>query len=185
MIVALGGSRVLLASKHVISLGIKRKVLAQAHCLSHSIRLKHPDRRAHGPAQEAHPKVQTEASDRSLSRHVSHPRNRAQVKVPNLLLFSIRCRIFWQSVGVNSVCFQKVFMENHVSLIFWNYWNPLHTLKLQVFFALCERDVTKHILMIFPTLHEVLNDYALTGVCRKTITSMLLRLQTARCRPAS
>jgi len=71
MIVASGGSRVLFASKDVITLRIKRKVLAQAHCPSHSMRLKHRDRRAHGSAEEAHLQVQTEASDRSLSRHVS------------------------------------------------------------------------------------------------------------------
>jgi len=53
------------------------------------MRLKYRDRRAHGSSEEAHPKVQTEATDRSLSRHVSHPlRKSARVKVPNLLLFS-------------------------------------------------------------------------------------------------
>jgi len=73
-IVASGGSRVFFASKHMIALRIKEKVLAQAQHLSHSMRLKHQDRRAHGSAEEAHPQVQTEASDRSLSRHVSHLR---------------------------------------------------------------------------------------------------------------
>ena len=45
-------------------------------------------------------------------------------------------------------------MEDRVTFIFWNCWDPLHTLKLQVFFAPCQRNITKHILMIFPTLHE-------------------------------
>jgi len=39
--------------------------------------------------------------------------------------------------------------------------------------------MTEHILMIFPTLHEVRSDYALTLVCGRTITCMLLRIQTA------
>jgi len=64
MIVASGGSRVLFAGKHVIVLRIKRKVLAQAHRPSQSMRLKHLDRRTHGSVEEAHPQVQTEASDR-------------------------------------------------------------------------------------------------------------------------
>jgi len=50
MIVASGGSHVLFSSKHVMVLRIKRKVLAQAYHLSHSMRLKHQDRRAHGSA---------------------------------------------------------------------------------------------------------------------------------------
>jgi len=33
--------------------------------------------------------------------------------------------------------------------------------------------------MIFPTLHEVRSDYALTRVCGRTITVMMLRLRTA------
>jgi len=66
----------------------------------------------------AHPQVQTKASDRSLSRHVSHPRKRAPVEVPSLLLFSRRCRICWRSTGVDCVCLRKVRMENHVPLIF-------------------------------------------------------------------
>jgi len=70
-------------------------------------------------------------------------------------------------------------MENRVPLIFWNCWDPLHTLKSQVFFTPCERDTTKHILMIFPTLHEVRSDYALTRVCGRTITCLLLRLRIA------
>jgi len=74
MIMASGGSRVLFASKHVIALRIKTKILAGAHRPSHSMRFKHRDRRAHRSAKEAHPKVQTEASDRSLSIHVNHPR---------------------------------------------------------------------------------------------------------------
>jgi len=86
MIVASGDSRVLLASKHVIVLRIKSKVLARAHHLSHSMHLKQQDRRAHGSAEEAHPKVQTETSDRSLSRHVSHPRKMGPVKVSKLVL---------------------------------------------------------------------------------------------------
>jgi hypothetical protein len=52
------------------------------------MRLKHWDRCTHGSAEEAYPQVQTEASDRLLSRHVSHPRKSAPVKVPNLPLFS-------------------------------------------------------------------------------------------------
>jgi len=71
MILASGGSCVLFASKHVIALRIKRKVLARAHRLSHSMRLKHRDRCAHGSAEEAHPEVQIESSHRSLSRHFS------------------------------------------------------------------------------------------------------------------
>jgi len=74
MIVASGGSRVFFASKHMIALRIKRKVLVQAQHPSHNMRSKHQDRRAHGSAEEAHPEIQTEASDRLLSRHVSHPR---------------------------------------------------------------------------------------------------------------
>jgi len=35
-----------------------------------------------------------------------------------------------------------------------------------------------NILMIFPTLHEVRSDYALTRVCGRTIAVMLLRLRT-------
>jgi len=176
MIVASGGSCVLFASKHVIALRIKKKYLARAHHLSHSMRLKHWDRQAHGSAEEAHPQVQTEASDRTLSRHVSHPRKRAPVKVRTLLLFSKRCRICRRGVGVDSVCLRKAFMEDRVPLIFWTCWDPLHTLKVQVFFAPCERDMTKHILMIFSTLHEVRSDYALTWVCGRTIICKLLRL---------
>ena len=120
MIEASGGSRVIFASKDVIALRIKRKVLARAHCPSYSMRLKHWNRHVHGSAEEAHPQVQTEAGDRSLSRHVSHPRKRAPVKVPSLLLLSRRCRICWRtrSVGVDRVCLRKVFMENRVPLIF-------------------------------------------------------------------
>jgi len=125
---------VLFASKHVIALRIKRKVLARAHRLSHSMRLKHRDRRPHESAEEAHPQVQTEASDRSLSRHcVSHPRKRAPVNVRTLLLFSMRCGICRRSVEVDSICLRKVFMEDRVLLIFWNCWDPLHTLKFQIF----------------------------------------------------
>jgi len=126
--------------------------------------------------QEAHPKVQTEASDSSLSRHVSHPRKRAAVKVPDFLLFSRRCRICQRSVGVDSVCLRKVFMEDRVPLMFWNCWDPLHTLKFQVFFTPCQRDTTKHILMIFLTLHDVRSDYALTRVCGRTITCITLAI---------
>jgi len=114
MIVVLGGSRVLFASKHVIILRIKGKVLARENCLTHNMRLKRQDRRAHGSEEGAHPQVQTEASNRTLSRHVSHPRKRAPVKVPSLLLFSRCCRICWWSVGVDRVCLRKVFMENRV-----------------------------------------------------------------------
>ena len=71
----------LFASKHVIALQIKRKILARAHHPSHRIRFKHHDRRTNESAEEAHPKVQTEASDRCLSRHVSHPRKRGPVEV--------------------------------------------------------------------------------------------------------
>jgi len=39
--------------------------------------------------------------------------------------------------------------------------------------------MTKQILIIFPTLHEVRSDYALIRVCGRTITVMLLHLQTA------
>jgi len=176
MIVASGGSRVLFASKHVIALRTTSKVLAGARHPSHSMRLKHRDRRAHGSAEEAHPKVQTETSDRSFSRHASHPRKRAPVKVLSLLLFSRRCRICQQSVGVDSVGLRKVPIEDCVTLIFWNCWDPLHTLKLQVLFAPWERDMTEHISMIFPTLHGVCSDYALTRVCGRTITSMMMRL---------
>jgi len=52
-------------------------------------------------------------------------------------------------------------------------------MKLQVFFAPYECDMTEHILMIFPILHELRSDYALTLVCGRTITGMLLRLRTA------
>ena len=162
----------------MIALQIKRKLLARAHCPSHSMRLMHRNRRAHGSAEEAHPQVQTETSDRSLSRHVSHPRKRAPGKVPSLLLFSRRCRICWRSVGVDRVCLWKVFMENCVPLIFWHCWDPLHTLKFQIFFTPCERDMSKHILMIFPTLHEVRSNYALTRVCGRPITCLRLRLFT-------
>jgi len=135
MIVASGGSCVLFASKHVIALRIKRKVLTRAHRTSHSMRLKHLDRRANRSAEEAHPQIYIEAGDRSLSRHVSHPRKSASVQVPNLLLFSRDCRICRRSVGVASVCLRKVFMEDRVPLIFWNCWDLLHTLKFQVFFT--------------------------------------------------
>jgi len=70
-------------------------------------------------------------------------------------------------------------MDDRVTLIFWNCWDPLHTLTLQVFFAPCERDMTEHMLMIFLTLHAVCSDYALTRVYGRTITGMLLRLRTA------
>ena len=55
----------------------------------------------------------------------------------------------------------------------------LQALKLQVFFSPCERDMTEHILMIFPTLIEVRSDYVLTRVCGWTITCMLLHLRIA------
>ena len=74
-------------------------------------------------------------------------------------------------------------MENHVQLIFWHCLDPLHTLKFQVFFTLCERDMSKHILMIFPTLHEVRSNYALTRVCGRTITYLLLRPRIAVASP--
>jgi len=164
---------VLFASKHVIALRIKRKVLAQAHCPSHSMRIKHQDRRAHGSAKEAHPKVQNEASDRSLSRHVSNSRKRGQVEVPNLLLFGRRCRIRRLCGGVGRGGLRKVLIEACVALILWNCRDPLHILKLQVFFATCKRDMTEHILMFFPTLHEVRSEFSLTRVSRKTT---LLRL---------
>ena len=121
MIVASSGSSAFFASKHVIALWIKRKVLARAHHPSHSMRLKYGDRRAHGSAEEAHPQVQTKASDRSLSKHVSHPRKRAPVKVPSLLLFSRRCRICRRTVGVDSVCLRKVFTENRVPRLVYFY----------------------------------------------------------------
>jgi len=149
-----------------------RKVLARAHCPNHSIRLKHQDRCAYGSAEEAHPQVQTEASDRLLSRHVSHPRKGSPVKVPSLLLF----RICWRSVGVDSVYLRKMFMENRVPLIFWNCWDPLHSLKFQVIFTPCKRDMSKHISMVFPTLHEVRSNYVQTQVCGRTITCLLVRL---------
>jgi len=163
----------------VIVLRIKRKVLARAHHPSHSMHLEHRDRRAHGSAGEAHPKVQTDASDRSMTRHGSHPRERAPVKVPNLFIFSRRCRIRRRIVGVDRVGLWKVLMKNCVTLIFWNCWNPLQTLKLQVFFSPCECDMNEHILMIFPTLLEVRSDYALTQVCGRTLAVMLLCLRTA------
>jgi len=181
MIVVSGGSRVLFACKHVIALPIKRKDLARAHRPSNSMRFKHQDMGAHGSAEEAHPKIQTDASDRSLSRHVSHPSKKEDpVEVPNLLLFSRRCgRIRWLSVGVDRVGLWKVLIEIRVLLIFWNCWNLLHTMKLQVFFDPCLRDMTEHILIIFLSLHEVQSDYALTWVCGRTITVMLLHLRTA------
>ena len=61
------------------------------------MRFKHWDRRAHGSAEEAHPKVQTEVSDRSLSRHVSDPRKRKPVEV-STLLFSVGATGFASSV---------------------------------------------------------------------------------------
>ena len=51
-------------------------------------------------------------------------------------------------------------MEDRVLLVFGNSWDPLHTLKFQVFFTPCERDMTQHILMIFPTLHDMRSNYA-------------------------
>jgi len=110
MIVASGGSRVLFASKHVIALWIKRKRFARAHRPSQSMRFKHCDRRAHTSAdsRKVHPKVQTDASNRSLSSHVSHPRKRAPLEVSNLLLFSRRCRIRRLSIRVDRVGLWKV-----------------------------------------------------------------------------
>jgi len=64
-------------------------------------------------------------------------------------------------------------MKNRVLIIFWHCWDPLYTLKFQVFFTPCEQDMSKHILMIFPTLHAVRRDYALTRVCGRTITCLL------------
>jgi len=93
----------------------------------------------------------------------SHQRKRVSVKVPTLLLFSRRCRNYQWSVGVNG-CLQKVLMEDCV---------PLISLEL------LGRNMTEHILMILLTLHEVRSDYALTWVCGRTITGMLLRLRTA------
>jgi len=116
MIVAWGGSRVLFASKNVIVLRIKRKVFARAHCLSRSMRFKHRDRRACGSAKEAHLKVQTEASDRSLYRHhdASHPRKRGLVEVPSLLLFGRRCKIRWLCGGFNRGGLRKVLIQDRV-----------------------------------------------------------------------
>ena len=111
--------------------------------------------------------------NRSSSRHVSHLRNSALVKVPKLLHFSRRCRICQQSVGVDRVGLRNVLMEDRVKR-----WDPLYALMLQVFLAPCESDMTKHILMIFATLHEVRSDYALIWVCGRTIAVMLLRLRT-------
>jgi len=73
------------------------------------------------------------------------------------------------SVGVDRVGLRKVLIEDRVSLMLWNSWDPLHTLKLQAFFAPWERDMTEHILMIFPTLHEVRSEYVLTRVLGRTI----------------
>ena len=70
-------------------------------------------------------------------------------------------------------------MENRAPLIFWHCCDPLHTLKFQVFFTPCERDMSKHILMIFPTLHEVRSNYALPRVCGRMITCLLLRPRIA------
>ena len=39
--------------------------------------------------------------------------------------------------------------------------------------------MTKHVLMIFPTLHEARDYYALTRICGGNICVMLLRLRTA------
>jgi len=144
MIVASSGSHVLFASKHVMALRIKRKVLARAHRQSHSMRFKHQDRRAHGSAKKTLPKVQTVASDRSLSRHVNHPRKRGpvEVRIRNLLFFGRRCRIRRLCIGVDRVGLQKVLIKDRVPLLLWNCWDQLHTLKLQVFLATCERDMT-------------------------------------------
>ena len=181
MIVASGGSRVPFAKQARDRLADQEKSSARAHCPSHSMRLKHRNRRAHGSAEEAPPQVQTEASDRSLSTHVSHPRKRAPFKVPSLFLFSRRCRIYWRSVGVDRVCLRKVLMKNRVPLICWHCWDPLHTFKFQVFFTPSERDMPKHILMIFPTLHEVRSNYVLTWVCGRTITCLLPRRLNCCC----
>ena len=147
------------------------------------MRLKHRDRHAHGSAEEAHVKVQTEASDRSLSTHISHQERGLQLRFQTFF-FAAGAAGFagrWQSVGVDSVGLRKVLMEDRVSLIFWNCWDPLHTLKLQVFFIPCERDMTKDILMIFTALHKVRSDYAsaLSRVCGRRTAVMLLRLHTA------
>jgi len=50
---------------------------------------------------------------------VIHPKKRASVKVPTLLLFSRRCRNCQRSVGVNG-CLQKVLIENHVPHVSWD-----------------------------------------------------------------
>jgi len=39
--------------------------------------------------------------------------------------------------------------------------------------------MSKHILMIFPTLHEVRSNYALPRVCGRMITCLLLRPRIA------
>ena len=83
MIVASGGSRVLSASKHVIVLRIKSNVLGRLHRPSHSVHLDYQDRYAHGSAEEAHPKVQTEVSDRSFSRHVIIQEKGPQLRFQN------------------------------------------------------------------------------------------------------
>jgi len=178
MIVASGGSRVLFASKHVIALRIKRKVLEQAHHPSHSMNQKHWNRHAHGSAEETHTQVQTEASDRSLNRHVNHPRKKDPVKVPNLLLFSRRCRICRQSVGSDSVCLRKVFIKSCLAHLLEVLGSVTHP-EVSNIFTPCERDMSKHRLMIFPTLHEVRSNYALTRVCGRTISCLMLRLGIA------
>ena len=71
---------------------------------------------------------------------------------------------------------RKVLIEDRVTLILWNRWDPLHALKLQVFCAKCKRDMTENVLMIFLTLHEVRSDPALTRVCGRMTAVILLHL---------
>jgi len=49
------------------------------------------------------------------------------------------------ALGSTGSIWWKALMKDCVAFIFWNCWDPLHTLKLQVFFVPCEHDMTEQI----------------------------------------
>ena len=94
----------------------------------------------------------------------------APVEGPTLLFSDRRCRIHpgQLCVLVDRVGLWTVLIEDCVAFILWNSWDPLHTPKTQLFFAMCEHNMTEHILIIFPTLHEVRSELALARVSGRT-----------------
>ena len=57
---------------------------------------------------------------------------------------------------------RKICIKDCVDRILWKCRDPLYNLELQVFLVAAKRDMTKHIMVRFPLLHDVRNDLPLT-----------------------